>query len=275
MSWFDNLKSMFTGRAPPREPRPDRVPEVVAEMEARARPCIRLAPGGDGRSRLGGLPQMTSDWPRSDGRALGFVAQLDLPTLRAVGGPDWLPAEGRLLVFYDFEHQPWGIEPSDLGTFVVRHEVGEAPLAQAPGDLHEDAQFPAYPVTYVQARSYAGWERLSVDWNSLSKQEDRELERMLDEQAPAEPAHQIGGYPAPIQADGMEDDCQRIVSSLFDAAMGAPQSRSEDWRLLLQVDSDNEVGFMWGDTGRIYIWVREQDARAGDFSKAWLILQCS
>ncbi|MDZ4322326.1 MAG: DUF1963 domain-containing protein, partial [Phenylobacterium sp.] len=217
MSWFDNLKSVFTGRGPTREPRPDRVPEVVAEMEARATSCIRLAPGGDGRSRLGGLPQMTSDWPRSDGRALGFVAQLDLPTLRAVGGPDCLPAEGRLLVFYDFEHQPWGIEASDLGTVVDRHEVGEAPLVQAPEDLHEDAQFPAYPVTYVQARSYAGWERLSVDWNSLSKQEDRELERILDEQAPAEPAHQIGGYPAPIQADEMEADCQRIVSGLFDA----------------------------------------------------------
>ncbi|MDP3383911.1 MAG: YwqG family protein [Phenylobacterium sp.] len=176
-------------------------------------------------------------------------------------------------MFYDFEHQPWGLEASDLGTFVVRHEVGEAPLAQAPGDLHEHAQFPAYPVTYVQARSYAGWERLSVDWNSLSKQEDRELERILDEQAPAEPAHQIGGYPAPIQADGMEADCQRIVSGLFDTAKGAPQSRSGDWRLLLQVDSDDEVGFMWGDTGRIYIWVREQDARAGDFSMAWLRLQ--
>lgn len=274
MSWFDNLKSMFTGRAPRPEPGPSRVPEVMAEMEALARPCIRLAAGGDGRSRLGGLPQMTSDWPRSDGRALGFVAQLDLPSLRAAGGPDWLPAEGRLLVFYDFEHQPWGIGPSDLGTFVVRHEVGEAPLAQAPVDLIEDARFPACPVTYVQARSYAGWERLSVDWNSLGKQDDRELERILDEQAPAEPAHQIGGYPAPIQGDHMEADCERIVSGLFEAPEGAPQHEPQDWRLLLQLDTDHEVGLMWGDTGRIYVWVREQDARAGDFSKAWLILQC-
>lgn len=71
----------------------------------------------------------------------------------------------------------------------------------------------------------------------------------------------------------MEEDCQWIASGLFDAK-GAPQSRSEDWRLLLQLDSDNEVGFMWGDTGRIYVWIREQDARAGDFSKAWLILHC-
>jgi uncharacterized protein YwqG len=31
---------------------------------------------------------------------------------------------------------------------------------------------------------------------------------------------------------------------------------------------------MWVDTGRIYFWIREQDARAGDFSKAWMILQC-
>jgi uncharacterized protein YwqG len=43
--------------------------------------------------------------------------------------------------------------------------------------------------------------------------------------------------------------------------------------LLLQVDSD-DVGMMWGDGGRLYFWIREQDARRADFSNVWMILQC-
>jgi len=31
---------------------------------------------------------------------------------------------------------------------------------------------------------------------------------------------------------------------------------------------------MWGDDGNLYFWVREQDAKVGNFSDVWLILQC-
>jgi len=66
----------------------------------------------------------------------------------------------------------------------------------------------------------------------------------------------------------MELECQRAVSPSEGGA------RASDWRLLLQLDTDEEAGMMWGDTGRLYFWVREQDARAGDFSRTWTILQC-
>ncbi len=98
---------------------PPTAAQVVADAEARVRPCVRLAPGGDGRSRLGGIPNMVSEWPRNDGRSLGCIAQLDLEAVRAAAGPEWLPAEGRLMFFYDFELWSSGLSAEDAGSFAV------------------------------------------------------------------------------------------------------------------------------------------------------------
>jgi uncharacterized protein YwqG len=50
---------------------------------------------------------------------------------------------------------------------------------------------------------------------------------------------------------------------------GAP-----DWLLLLQVDTDDDVGWMWGDSGTIYYWIRAQDLHRARFDHTWMILQC-
>lgn len=47
-----------------------------------------------------------------------------------------------------------------------------------------------------------------------------------------------------------------------------------EWRLLLQVGSDDTTGMMWGDVGSIYFWIRERDLTQRAFEKTWLILQC-
>jgi uncharacterized protein YwqG len=44
---------------------------------------------------------------------------------------------------------------------------------------------------------------------------------------------------------------------------------------LLQLDTDDDAGIMWGDCGMLYFWVRAEEAAIGDFRNPWLILQCS
>lgn len=266
MTWWRRLFGMR--RAPPgAEGVSPSVSAVIAEFRAQGQACLRLAAGGRGGSRLGGIPGMAAPWPRYQGRALGCIAQLDLSEIRAAGGPDWLPDHGRLLFFFDVESGSWGLHPQDAGAAAVVHDTGEPSAMPEPEDLSVDARFQAYPVSFAPAVSYPSEERLSIDWSGLNEASVQALEDALLALAPAAPMHQIGGYPCPVQNDAMEADCDRMAKQL-----GWP-SEVGDWRLLLQLDTDDEAGMMWCDVGSLYFWIREQDARAGDFSRIWMMLQ--
>lgn len=256
-----------------------RADAIVAQLQALAQPCVRLFADGTGKSRLGGVPDMATPWPRYEGRPLCCVAQLDLAELRAAEGPDWLPASGRLIFFYELEHGAWGLEAKDAGSSVVVYETGDLVTASEPADLSEHARFPAHPVAFAAATSLPSEERLDIDWKALTKEENRAIEVAVEELQPAEPVHQVGGFPQPVQSDQMEMECQRVAHSAYLNGVGLEKlerttSSDADWRLLFQIDTDNDAGMMWGDTGMLYFWIREQDAQAGDFSKIWMILQC-
>ncbi|MDP3855205.1 MAG: YwqG family protein, partial [Phenylobacterium sp.] len=215
------------------------VAESIATLKAQARPCLRLVAGGDGRSRLGGVPDMAGAWPRYEGRPLCCVAQLDLPDVRAGGGPEWLPSLGRLLFFYELEHGSWGLDAKDAGSAVVIHETGSPIATTEPDDLPYEAKFPAYPLAFVQGASYPTEERLAIDWSRLNTASTEALEEALADLAPSAPMHQVGGYPCPVQSDSMEAECQDIARRL-----GQRGGDLADWRLLLQLDTDDEAGMM-------------------------------
>jgi uncharacterized protein YwqG len=244
------------------------VAQYVAEIEAQPSPCLRLEPGGDGRSRLGGAPDTTLPWPRFEGRPLAFVAQVDLPQVQAAGGPNWLPPTGRLLFFYAIGRGSWGAYASDKSVAAVLLEQAAPGPATAPEDLDPDWMLEGYGVIPVQAPSYSNEERLKLDCSEFDLESWHAFYEALTQLEPASPAHQIGGLPGPIQFDTMEDDCHAIWRELGNAGGDA-----SDWRLLLQLDTDFDADMMWCDMGRLYFWVREQDARAGDFSNVWAILQ--
>lgn len=253
---------------------------VVAQLEALAQPCLRLSKGQPGNSRLGGIPNLATPWPRYEGRPLCCVAQLDLAEMKSPGRPDWLPDSGRLIFFYELEHGSWGMEGKDAGSAVVIYETGDRAAAIEPTDLPEDARFPSYPVRFAGATSLPSEERLGIDWKRLTKAERLAVEAAVEALRPPEPVHQIGGYPQPVQGDDMEVQCQSVTEGLYLGEGGHAKrpermsSSASDWRLLLQLDTDNDAGMMWGDTGTLYFWIREQDARAKDFSRVWTILQC-
>ena len=81
----------------------------------------------------------------------------------------------------------------------------------------------------------------------------------------------------------MQAECQLVSHGVYCGdPSGYTGSQAEallpgaaDWRLLLQVDSDDAVDIMWGDVGRLYYWIQRDRLAEGAWYQCWLILQCS
>jgi uncharacterized protein YwqG len=91
--------------------------------------------------------------------------------------------------------------------------------------------------------------------------------------------HRFLGYSANIQGD-MQREAQLVSSGIY---CGAPsddpripelEQAADDWLLLLQLDSEDAPGIMWGDTGMLYFWIRKTDLAARRFDCVWMTLQC-
>ena len=270
------LKGLFGRKEPPPPPR-----DVLALAAPLKRPAVHLRKSADDApSHFGGTPLLPAgtSWPSRDGAPLTFLACLDLATLRASLPVPWLPPSGRLLFFYDAEKQPWGFDPKDRGSFVVIHAGDDAaPIAAPPG-----AALPRRNVALGVIETYPSWERPEVASLQLT---DAEAEMLIDARLAAygeAPHHQVWGFPDPIQGDEMELECQLVSHGLYCGDSSGYLSReaaslkagATDWRLLLQIDTDEDLGVVWGDGGMLYFWIREEDARAGRFDHAWAVLQC-
>lgn len=261
--------------------------QLLAAMQAQAAPCLVFAsPKPGAMSKLGGQPELSASypWPTWNGASQAFLAQIDLAEARDAGGPDWLPERGSLFFFYDTEQSTWGFDPKDYGSWTVLYDPeGFATSSRsAPEELPDHAYYAERPIGLQAAVSLPAPERLGLPTFDLA---DEDFDALWDARNKHhdDAAHQIGGHADPIQGASMDLECQLASNGVY---CGGPEGYASeaaktlapgavDWRLLLQLDSDDKADMMWGDVGRLYFWIREADARAGDFSKVWMVLQCS
>ena len=234
--------------------------------------------------RLGGRPLLPPDavWPRrNDGAPLSLIAQLSLPHLAEVTDEPGFPAEGSLAFFYDgVDQSVWGFSPSDVEGWKVLHcAPGVGVLHDFPADLDEVGQFspvalvPKLELTYPPAGSFEveqllGEQLVERYWAVVGEDEGETITRFL-------------GHPEPVQGD-MQAECQLASNGVYVGDPGgyaSPDGQrlrpgAAEWRLLLQVDSHDDAGMMWGDVGRLYWWIREADLAEGRWGASWLVLQC-
>jgi len=85
--------------------------ELLADLRPHTIPALTPRKvGTPTRSYFGGDPYLPREvrWPTQKEAHLDFLASIDLQEIADTGVISWLPSTGRLLFFYDAEHQPWG-----------------------------------------------------------------------------------------------------------------------------------------------------------------------
>ena len=261
---------------------------LAAAIQARSRPSLRLTatkPSARPVSRLGGRPNLPKNirWPLwQNKQPLSFIAQLDLSALPPVRGLP-LPRSGSLFFFYDADTQPWGFDPNDKGCAqVIYHAspLGANRLRTPHRDLDEEARFKGIALAAAPEISLPGHNCGFLRELGATEEEFQAYWKLIDPLAG--PVHRIGGVADEIQGD------LRLEAQLVSHGIncGGPDGYQEgrrrgletgaaDWLLLLQVDSEDRAGMMWGDGGRIYFMVRKDDLQRRRFENAQLILQCT
>jgi uncharacterized protein YwqG len=239
-----------------------------------------------GQSRIGGLPDLPEGltWPVFDGRRLAFIAQLNLADFAPLLPLGEIPAAGFLLFFYDERQQAWGFDPQDRGSSRVVFVPSGVALHPAPPSQEEEQRaFPLCIVSDIRATlTVPGYESPLIKSLGLSSDEDDQyFDGVLQPLSPPDGFHQFGGYAEPVQGD-MQLECQLVTHGVYvgepagykDPRRASLEPGAADWRLLLQVDSDDNAAMMWGDAGRLYYWIRKQDLASRRFAETWTILQC-
>jgi len=228
---------------------------------------------------------------------LPFLAQIsfdDMAKHGVLGALPYLPTSGILYIFYDTLNQVWGFDPKDTVGFKLiwfDGDAGTLTRRETPAILQKIADERDWAATVIKPRGTWPEIRLSlpdtVDEDlypmpEMSEaQDDAWREWLCDYQETLEPDHRIGGWPNVVQ-NPMETECALVAAGKYcgdgdaysDPANAEIIATSKDWIMLAQIDSNAEAGYMFGDSGRLYVWITKRDLAARAFEKAWVVVQC-
>jgi uncharacterized protein YwqG len=275
----------------------EHLPRAVAEKwVGLLRPAARLNHAGAADSivgQLGGLPMLQEGpaWPEwRDHGPLAFVASIDCAALVSLDLDIALPRDGTLAFFYfdgDYDNGKSQVifeEPESLeGSRVLYVPVdANATIRSAPVGIKA---YPRVDLRVDKVVTYPNFEHASLrdafrapgeDFRSFLNHpvNDAGFMEALGE-LEIGPHHQVGGYAFPIQGP-VEYEVALATLGGKVARKDPSLSREErTWRLLAQIDSDDDARMMWGDVGMLYWMMRPSDLMTRSFDAALFTWQCS
>ena len=279
-----------------------------------AKNSIRLKESGTKTSplstRFGGDPMLPEDfsWPYYEGetwdgqkakRPLAFICQINLSEASVYDTDNLLPDHGILAVFYELATMKWGYDPEDRGCVRVYYfENTEKLVKTAPPSGIEDMNGDTVIIPEFSADLSGEINVPSVDeynsdyrfWSDRLYDDYEKAASMLGASTVEDPSviHKLLGY-ANLLQDDILSQCElvsrgyylgdgeyrkKITAEEYEDAL----AHRDDWMLLLQlgtIGSNPDSEMMWGDMGCLYIMIRRSDLSNRDFSRIWLVLQCS
>lgn len=243
-----------------------------------------------GTSKIGGHPDLPPEleWPTWLKGPLSFIAQFNMGEVSKYDIEKILPPTRILYFFYDAEQSTWGFDPDDRGSWRVLYfngDISNLNRTPFPAYLHEEGMYISCVLNFSSEITLPPWLSIYVEKLKLSSEESEtysELEtEVLNLYDESDIRNRLLGHPDIIQNE-MQLECQLVSDGLYcgdpggykDPRRKQLEAGAEDWRLLLQIDSIEDARMMWGDSGRIYYWIRKQDMEKLSFENVWMILQC-
>jgi uncharacterized protein YwqG len=231
-------------------------------------------------SRLAGVPFVPTnfEWPTwKQGRRLNFICQINLGQLQRFRSiANSIPTEGMLSFFYDVAAMPWGQGPNEKDGWRVYRFPDVSKLG--PAEDPEPCELLAASISWQEEKSYPDPMSDYLD-GALSSEDQDEYAEFFDAVYEEKPFHRFLGYPQLIQYD-LRQHCESASRGIVVAQDDVEGEKrlftdSRDWRLLLQLDSDDATNMLWGDEGFLYFCIEERALAHDDFSNVWLKLQCT
>lgn len=266
-------------------------PKYADVIESQAQRCVRFdaIPTDEnelplGCSKLGGSPDLPIGvtWPLHGDRRLPFVGQFNAHDFNRFSFCEDLPSDGILYFFLNMDSWVEEHDSSGRGNCRVLYHPG--PLKDFGRlDLPERGSTPPRfnpcRIVFHEALSQ-GWHEIPIHAFHLDEAQEDEYVHIVYE-FPDGKAHQVLGRPGRIEnlEDELQLQCQVISHGLALGADGRPLDKNKakelapgaaDWKLLLQLDSDEGAEMDWGDS-MLSFWIRKRDLRDRNFSEVWMI----
>jgi len=207
-------------------------------------------------SKFGGRPDMPEGvaWPACDGQSLTFLAQFNLNDLTKSVVCRKLPSHGLLSVFSLYNEDGGNDDFDAKGSWRVFYFPEDADFAYVPfpSDLDEGG-LPACRLTFAETLTLP--EEDSPWRKEIGLGEDVDAWEIYREYiAGYGNGHQLLGYPSIIQGDMLG---------------------KKTMRHLLTLGGDENMGWQWGDGGKLYFTMSETDLKAKRFEGVRFEMQCS
>ncbi|MDR1195803.1 MAG: DUF1963 domain-containing protein [Endomicrobium sp.] len=250
-----------------------------------------------GSSKCGGKPDLPEDfqWPYYEGadldgkiknRPLSFLLQINCAEIKKYDIDNKLPETGMLYFFYELKTMTWGYDPQDKGSAKVYYfDVKAETLKEKdfPEDMPKEYRLPEINFVLRAKKDVPYFEEVdgTIDMQ-ICEQYDEQRQTFLGLEDDDIEESKLLGYADLIQGE-MLFECEAVTNgyNMGDKLEIDEQTRqkleenSKDWTLLLQLDTiaDDKFLFMFGDCGRIFFYIKQDDLANRNFENVWLILQ--
>jgi uncharacterized protein YwqG len=211
-------------------------------------------------------------------KPLGFVAQINLAEVAACDETALLPKTGILYFFYEmFSDNNWANFEEKWKVMYYNGDLSKLKRVNFPEDLNEYSQYESCGVFAKKQISFPYEDVLRVH---LLVEEWEKYGDILYAEALSESNKMLGNSDNIQNTMELEAEMCRLGINYSDFELFTDdkkqniQVEAAKWKLLLQIDSNDECNMMWGDMGRIYFWIKEEDLQARRFEKCWVSMQC-